>query len=152
MIRHADFQREGAAIRSLIDEYVAWLDFYLCFQNFDDEMRNLATVYGAPAGAFLVAEIDGVLAGCVGLRALADGTCEMKRLYVRPAYQGRGLGRGLVVGLIAFARELGFARIVLDAAPKTLTAQELYKAQGFRETAGYCASPIVGTRFFELVL
>ena len=152
MIRRADFQHEGTAIRSLINEYVAWLDFDLCFQNFDGEMRNLATVYGAPAGAFFVAEIDGELAGCVGLRALADGTCEMKRLYVRPAYQGRGLGRGLVVALIACARELGYARVVLDAAPKTLAAQELYKALGFRETASYRASPIAGTRFFELVL
>ncbi len=152
MIRAAQFEREGAAIRALIDEYVAWLEFDLCFQNFDEEMRNIATVYGPPRGAFLVAEVKGELAGCVGLRARGDAEGEMKRLYVRPAYQGHGLGRALVAGIIDSARELGFERVVLDAAPKTLVAQELYQAVGFREVAPYYGSPIAGTRYFALEL
>lgn len=152
MIRSADFAGEGEAIRRLIDEYVAWLEFDLCFQNFEEEMRQIATVYGAPKGAFLVAEVDGELAGCVGLRARGDGEGEMKRLYVRLPFQGRGLGRSLVEGIIASARELGFERMVLDAAPKTLVAQGLYQAVGFREVPPYYGSPIEGTRYFELAL
>lgn len=152
MIRPADFAREAAQVRRLIDEYVAWLAFDLCFQNFDDEMRDIASVYGGAAGVFLVAEIDGELVGCAALRARSNGAAEMKRLYVKPAFQGQGLGRGLVTAIIACARDRGFARLVLDAAPKTLVAQSLYTAEGFREVPPYYDSAIPGTRYFELVL
>lgn len=150
MIRAADFEREGAEVRALVDEYAAWLDFDLCFQNYDDEMRHIATVYGAPLGAFFVADVDGQLAGCVGLRPREDGVGELKRLYVRPAFQGMGLGRALVDAVIAHARRVGLSRVVLDAAPQTGVAQALYSVSGFREVPPYYATPIAGTRFFEL--
>ncbi len=152
MIRAADFAREGAEVRALVDEYAAWLDFDLCFQNYDDEMRRIATVYGAPLGAFFVADVDGQLAGCVGLRPRGDGIGELKRLYVRPAFQGLGLGRALVDAVIAHARRAGLSRLVLDAAPQTGVAQTLYLASGFREVPPYYATPIAGTRFFELLI
>lgn len=152
MIRAADFSRDLAQVRALIEEYVAWLDCDLSFQDFDHEMRNLDTVYGAPNGAFLVAESDGLVAGCVGLKRFAPGTAEMKRLYVGPAFRGQDAGRALIAAIIELAREQGYQRILLDAAPKTEAAQRLYQAAGFTEIAPYYDSPLAGTRYFELYL
>lgn len=152
MIRAADFSRDLEQVRALILEYVAWLDCDLSFQDFDHEMRNLGTVYGAPNGAFLVAESDGRIIGCVGLKRFAPGTAEMKRLYVGPAFRGLDAGRALVAAVIDLAREQGYDRILLDAAPKTSAAQRLYLAAGFVEIAPYYDSPLEGTRYFELLL
>lgn len=152
MIRAADFSRDLEQVRALIAEYAAWLDCDLSFQGFEHEMRNLETVYGAPNGAFLVAEADGRIVGCAGLKRFAPGTAELKRLYVAPAFRGLDAGRALIAAVIALAREQGYERILLDAAPKTGAAQRLYLAAGFAEIAPYYDSPLEGTRYFELHL
>ena len=152
MIRPAHFDTEADTIRALINEYVAWLGYDLCFQGIDAELAHLDVMYGAPCGGFLVAEEADVIVGCVGLRALADGTAEMKRLYVQPAFQGRGYGKGLIGAAVALAKALGYRRVALDAAPRTAFAQQVYVALGFREIAPYAPSPIPETRYYELDL
>ncbi len=152
MIRAANFDREVDAIRGLINEYVTWLEYDLCFQGIDHELSHLDTVYGPPGGGFLVADHDGALIGCVAVRPLSTGTGEMKRLYVKPAYQGQGHGKALILAAVDLARQLGYARLALDAAPKTMPAQLLYQRLGFREIAAYAPSSIPDTRYYELVL
>ncbi len=148
MIRRADFERDLDGIRALIDEYVAWLDLDLAYQGFADEMARLPAVYGKPNGVFFVAEVDGALAGCVGMRWLTADTGEMKRLYVRPAYRGRECGADLVHVALAAALGHGVRRVVLDIAPKTAPAVRLYQGAGFVEIAPYYDCQLPGTRFF----
>lgn len=152
MIRPARFDSETATIRALINEYVSWLGYDLCFQGIDDELDHLAIMYGAPGGGFLVVDEGNAIVGCVGLRPLGEGIAEMKRLYVQPAFQGRGYGKGLIGAAVALARELGYTRVALDAAPRTAFAQQVYVALGFREIAPYAPSPIPDTRYYELDL
>jgi GNAT superfamily N-acetyltransferase len=138
--------------RALLEEYAASLDVDLCFQDFARELERLPEQYGPPSGAFLLAEEDGALVGCVGLRRFADGVAEMKRLYAVPAVRGRGTGRLLATGIIGAARELGYARLRLDTLPSMTEARRLYASLGFRETAAYRPNPVHGATFFELEL
>src|SRR5262245_27388424 len=108
---------EWAAARRLIEEYAASLDFDLCFQGFEAEVRDLPREYGPPAGVLLLAAGDSGWLGCVALRKLSEGVAEMKRLYVTPTGRGQGFGRALVEEIVARARRLGYARIVLDTVP-----------------------------------
>ena len=154
MIRPAQFDTEAPAIRALITEYLDWLGYDLAYQGIDAELDTLAVMYGAPGGGFLVVEDAGVgvVVGCVGVRPLRDGVAEMKRLYVRPAFQGRGHGKGLISAGVDLARTLGYRAMMLDAAPRTAFAQELYVASGFEEIAAYAPSPIPDTRYYALQL
>lgn len=151
-IRLANFPSDTPALRALIDEYLAWLGCDLSFQNVDAEITQLAAAYGEPKGFMFVAESDGRLVGCAGMKRLAAGTGEMKRLYVQPDFQRRRCGMDLVDAVIAHARACGVERLVLDAAPKTVNAQTLYLQAGFREIAPYYDSPLAGTRYFEKLL
>jgi GNAT superfamily N-acetyltransferase len=121
------------AVRELLREYAEWLGIRVCFQDFEQELRALPGRYGPPEGKLLLA-LDGTTAvGCVGLRQIAPGVCEMKRLYVRPSQRGTGLGRELVRRLLAAAHDLGYARMRLHTLPLMAAARGLYAALGFRE-------------------
>ena len=139
--------------RALFLEYAASLGFSLCFQSFDEELKSLPGAYAAPSGRLLIAQCEQQAAGCVALRKLEDNICEMKRLYVRPAYRGHGLGRILVERVIAEARAIGYERMRLDTVASSMQdAVELYRRMGFKEIAPYRANPIEGALYMELLL
>ena len=152
IVRDARTPDDVAAARELILEYQASLGVDLAFQHFADEIASLATTYGPPAGALLLATVNGVPAGCVGVRPLAPGCCEMKRLYVRPAARGHHLGRHLAERAMASARALGYTHMRLDTLPSMHGAQALYLTLGFYEIAPYRENPVAGTRYLEAAL
>jgi carbonic anhydrase len=135
-------------VRALFREYEAWVAEPRCFAGFERELAELPEEYRV----LLLAEVGGEPAGCVGLRAVPDGSAEKQRLYVRPAYQGRGLGRRLAGEIIAEARASGYAELRLDTLPKMAPAIALYGALGFRPRGPYAAAPTPGALFFELRL
>ena len=135
-------------VRVLFREYAASLPFALDFQDFDDELAGLPGAYAPPRGALLLARGT----GCVGLRPIAETTCEMKRLYVRPSARGTGLGRLLVEAIVTEARGLGYGHVRLDTVPGMGSARALYERLGFREIPPYRPNPIPGALFLELEL
>jgi len=135
-------------VRELVLEYAASLGVDLSFQDFEHEIATLAGYYEL----ILLARIDGQAAGCVALRRIDHETCEMKRLYVRPASRRAQLGRALAEAIIGEARTRGYARMRLDTLPSMHSAQALYEALGFVEIPPYRFNPIAGTRFMELAL
>ena len=139
-------------IRALFEQYEAELDFDLCFQNFQAELDGLPGAYAPPSGCLLPAESEGRAAGCVALRKLEEDVCEMKRLYVRPAFRGRRIGRLLAEVLIGQARGLGYTTMRLDTVPIMERARALYPKLGFREIAPYYTNPIEGAFYMELDL
>jgi len=152
LIRPAAFPDEVAQVRALLREYEVELGIDLCFQGFDQEVANLPGDYAPPRGALLVAEVEGAIAGCVALRPLEGGACEMKRLYARPAFRGRRVGRALAEAIIAEARRIGYRRMRLDTLPVMTEAQGLYARLGFTDVAPYRDNPVPGTRYMELAL
>lgn len=144
--------RDLADARALFLEYSALVAEALCFQNFDAELAGLPGDYAEPAGALLLARDGARAAGCVALRRLDAETAEMKRMFVREAWRGSGLGRRLAAAAIDAARQRGHARLVLDTLPRLATAIALYRSLGFRETAPYLAAPTPGALCFELRL
>ena len=149
----AESPPEIARARELFLEYAQSLGFRLCFQNFDKELADLPGDYAPPAGRLLLAEYEGQLAGCVALHKLEDDICEMKRLYLRPQFRGKGLGRALADRIIAEAREIGYQRMRLDTVePAMKDAVAMYQRIGFREIAPYCTNPIAGALYMELRL
>jgi len=142
-----------AAVRRLCRAYADWLAVDLCFQGFERELAELPGCYAPPAGRLLVARVAGEVVGCVGLRPLEPGACEMKRLWVEPGFAGRGLGRALAEAIIEAARTIGYRRMRLDTIPERMpAAQHLYAALGFREIPAYYHNPLPGVVMLELVL
>ena len=142
-----------AQTRELFLEYAQSLGFSLCFQNFDKELAGLPGGYAPPEGRLLLANYENQVAGCGALHKLETGICEMKRLYLRPAFRGKGLGRKLADHIIAEARLIGYSRIRLDTVePVMRDAVAMYRRLGFQEIAPYCTNPIPGALYMELTL
>src|SRR5271166_3717950 len=149
----AESPAQIAQARELFLEYAQSLGFSLCFQNFDKELAGLPGDYAPPEGRLLLAEREGQLAGCVALRKLEPGICEMKRLYLRPQFRGKGLGRALAERIIGEARQIGFQRMRLDTVePVMKDAVAMYRKLGFKQIAPYCANRIAGALYMELDL
>ena len=144
---------EIAAVRSIFKEYALALGVDLCFQDFDAELANLPGDYSAPRGALFTALVDGELAGCCALRPLdsADyaNACEMKRLFVRPAFRSLGLGRQLVEITLDCARSSGYTCILLDTLDDMEAARALYEELGFEEIPPYYHNPIAGAHYLK---
>ena len=142
--------------RQILREYAASLNVDLCFQNFDAELAALPGEYAPPSGRMLLAFVDGALAGCGGFRALPDAdyanACEMKRLFVRPAFRRFGLGRVLAEALLDEARRAGYSLILLDTLDEMESARELYASLGFVEVAPYYFNPIPGAHYLKAEL
>lgn len=154
-IEHADSSEFADTVRVLFREYQASLSVDLCFQGFAQELANLPGHYARPSGRLLLAFASADskdLAGCGAFRRIEEGVCEMKRLYVRTAYRGKGIGVRLALALIENASEAGYARMRLDTMPFMKQAIALYRSLGFLEIEPYRTNPVPGALFFELNL
>ncbi len=142
-----------AAARRLIQAYADWLAVDLCFQGFDAELASLPGAYAPPGGRLVLAKVAGEVVGCVGLRPLEAGICEMKRLWVEPGWGGYGIGRALAQAVIDAARDAGYQRMRLDTLPARMpAAQGLYRGLGFQEIPPYYDCPLEGVVMLELAL
>ena len=139
-------------VRALFNAYRDSLNTDLCFQQFDAELAGLPGDYAPPTGCLLVSMVDEEPAGCVALRQLDGGICEMKRLFVLPAFRGMRLGQALLDAVLKRACELGYERMRLDTLPSMQRAIEMYTRRGFVDIAPYRPNPIPGARYFELTL
>ena len=152
LIVEATGDGQVAEIRDLFREYAASLEVDLGFQGFEEELAALPGAYVPPAGRLLLAIDGGDTAGCVAIRPLDYGIAELKRLYVRPAFRGLGLGRRLAERAIAEAGAAGYGRLRLDTLPTMTGARRLYRDLGFVEIPPYRHNPVPGSAFLELIL
>ncbi|HYF41996.1 MAG TPA: GNAT family N-acetyltransferase [Ramlibacter sp.] len=144
------------AVRAIFKEYAQGLGVDLCFQQFDQELATLPGEYAPPRGALLVALVDGAVAGCCALRPLDSSdypnAAEMKRLYVRNAFRGFGLGRQLAEAILDAAREAGYASVLLDTLDDMEAARALYEDLGFESIPPYYHNPIPGAHYLKVDL
>jgi putative acetyltransferase len=152
VIRQASGVEDIEQARVLIREYVASLNVSLCFQNCDAELAGLPGAYAPPKGGLFLAFDAETAGGCIALRPLEQKVCEMKRLYVRPACRGRGVGRRLVEALIEDARRIGYDVMRLDTLASLKPALELYRSFGFRTVPAYYPNPLPDVIYLELDL
>ena len=148
----ATTEAELVVARSLIEEYAASLEIDLSFQGFREEVARFPGDYAPPGGAVLLAYEEGEPSGVVALRPHGEATCEMKRLYVRPKFRGRGVGKALSEALVRKAELLGYRKMRLDTLPTMDAAIGLYRSMGFREIPPYRFNPVPGAHFMELDL
>lgn len=152
-IRQAETPEQIEEIRRLFREYEAWLGISLCFQNFERELAELPGKYARPAGRLFLISQENQSAGCIALRKIEDGVCEMKRLFVREDFRGLGFGKVLIEKLIEEARSIGYRKMRLDTlVDKMPEAVKLYEHYGFRKIAPYYENPYKETLFMELNL
>ncbi|HUI72092.1 MAG TPA: helix-turn-helix domain-containing GNAT family N-acetyltransferase [Spirochaetia bacterium] len=148
-IERAESAPDIAAVRILMREYADFLGEDLTFQGFEEELASLPGKYVPPTGALFLARASGVPGGCVALRKLAPGVCEMKRLFTRPQFRGLGVGRALAERVVAEARTLGYRVMRLDTLARLTSAVALYQSMGFRQIPPYCENPLPGVMFWE---
>jgi len=139
-------------VRNIFIEYSDFLQVDLCFQNFEKELQTLHQVYSPPQGCIILAKQNDNTVGCVALKPIGEGVCEMKRLYVRPEARGKGFGKKMVEELISFARKSPYKTMKLDTVSKLQEAISLYRSFGFVETAPYVYNPLSEVLYFELQL
>ena len=140
------------SVKSLFLEYAGSLGFDLSFQDFNRELAELPGEYSEPAGCILIAEADATIFGCVALRNFSGKACEMKRLYVQPAFRGRGAGRRLAESIILEAKVRGYRHMKLDTVASMREAIQLYESLGFKQIAPYRHNPLEGAVFMQLEL
>ena len=152
-IVQAESSEHIQTVRELFREYESWLGIDLCFQGFEEELQSLPGRYEPPDGRLFIASVDEEPAGCIAMRKLDDGICEMKRLYLRPDFRGHVLGNTLIDKLIKEARSAGYERMRLDThPPKMGKAVSLYESYGFRQIPSYYDNPNTDVLFMELTL
>lgn len=152
-IKQAETAADIALAKDLFREYEAWLGLDLCFQGFEEELANLPGKYAPPQGRLYLARVDRNVAGCIALRPLGSGACEMKRLYVSEEFRGMRIGKLLIERVIEDARTIGYATMRLDTfPPKMGKAVQLYESYGFRKIPPYYNNPNDGVLFMELDL
>jgi len=151
-LTNADSSEQIDVIRELFLEYGQSLDFNLCFQSFDEELKSLPGKYEPPQGRLVLAAVGGKTAGCVALCPVADGVCEMKRLWVRPEFRGIKLGRRLAEHIMNEARSIGYEKMKLDTVKTMTSAISLYKSLGFTTTSAYRYNPVEGAIYMEIDL
>ena len=149
---HIESEQHLADVRELFLEYAKSLGFSLCFQDFDKELAGLPGEYAPPDGRLYIAFDDEDAIGCIALRKLDDGICEMKRLYVKPSGRGKGLGKLLVQTVIDEAKKIGYTKMRLETVPKMKEAITLYRSIGFYEIESYRENPIEGALYMEMEL
>lgn len=140
------------AVKTLFMEYARSLEFSLGFQDFEEEISDMPGHYGPPDGCILLAFYDDVPVGCVGLRRLEEGVCEMKRLYVKPEFRGRGIGKYLSEMIIAEAKRIGYDKMRLDTLSSMTEANAIYGNLGFRDIEPYRYNPFEDAIFLEIDL
>jgi putative acetyltransferase len=140
------------SIRGLFREYQQGLGVDLCFQDFEAELAGLPGKYAGPTGALLIAKDGPTTCGCVAVRPMEGTTCEMKRLFVRPDWRGRGLGRRLAEAILIQARSLGYGIMRLDTLDRLIEAMRLYESLGFGRIPAYYDNPLTGVAYWELKL
>ena len=145
-------QSDYSHAKQIMDDYIAWLDMDLSFQHIDDELADFSAMYGPPDGCFLIAWVEGCLAGGVGLRKYESVICEMKRLFIYEMFREKGVGRILCTALIDEARHLGYERMRLDTLGYMKIARKLYRSLGLCEIDAYRFNPDPTTKFMELKL
>lgn len=145
-----DFDFETA--RSLFEEYAASLKINLSFQHFDDELKGLKKMYAQPSGGIILVKEGQELMGCVAVRRINKTECELKRMYVKPLHQNKGIGKLLLQGAISLAKQNNYTAIKLDTLNHMLPAIQLYKQAGFNEIPAYYYNPISTAIYFEKVL
>jgi putative acetyltransferase len=151
-IRYPASPEDLGMVRDLFREYERSLAFDLCFQDFDGELARLPGAYAPPEGRLLLVTSPSGPVGCAGIRKIADGVCELKRMYVRPEFRGRNLGRNLATRLIAEARSIGYRTMRLDTVGTMVEAIRLYRSLGFHTIDPYYRNPIPGAVYMELDL
>lgn len=134
---------------NLFREYADSLDFELNFQNFSNELGNLPVMYGPPDGAIILATKNGHEVGCIAIRKIEPGTGELKRMYVKPAYRGRGIARRLLELSLAESGQIGYEYLKLDTVSSMTDAIKLYKHYGFVITSPYCYNPLPDAVYME---
>ena len=139
--------------KQLFRDYEKWLNVSLCFQGFEEEVNTLPGKYAHPDGRLYIVKYDDKYSGCIGLRKLEDGICEMKRLYLKPELRGKGIGNELVSLIIQDARNIGYSKMRLDTIKEKMpNAVRLYEKYGFHKTEKYYDNPNPHTLFMELDL
>lgn len=155
-LRVAESPADIEAVRALFLDYQAHLGIDLCFQGFAEELRTLPGDYAEPGGLLLLATVDGAPAGCCAFRPLVNSdhlnACEMKRLFVRRAFRGLGLGRSLVDQTLLLAHQAGFGAVLLDTLSDMEAARALYQDCGFVEVAPYYHNPLPGAHYLKVEL
>jgi putative acetyltransferase len=154
VIDHAASSTDIATARVLMREYATFLGHDLSFQDFEGELEGLPGKYAPPSGALLLARVStgtggSEPAGCVALRELSPGICEMKRLFVRPEYRGLRIGRLLALRIVDEAKSLGYKAMRLDTLDRLESAVALYRGMGFVQIPAYCRNPLPGAMFWE---